>query len=121
MSEKLDGKVAVVTGAGAGIGEAIARLFSEHGCRVVIADRSAQAAERVAGDISGLAVTADVTHEAQVADLFKACEEAYGRLDILVNNAGHPGPTVKVEDEDMAVWDETIAVNLSGVILCIKH
>jgi NAD(P)-dependent dehydrogenase (short-subunit alcohol dehydrogenase family) len=121
MSRILDGKVAVVTGAGAGIGEAIARLFSEHGCRVVVADRTAEAAERVAGEIAGLAATVDVTDEEQVAGVFRACDEAYGRLDILVNNAGHPGPTVSVEDEDMAVWDETIAVNLSGVIMCIKH
>ena len=68
-----------------------------------------------------MAATADVADEAQVTAVFKACEEAYGRLDVLVNNAGHPGPTVSVEDEDMAAWDETIAVNLRGVILCIKH
>jgi hypothetical protein len=121
MDGLLNGKVAVVTGAGAGIGEAIARLYAEHGCRVVVADRAADAAERVAGEISGLAAVVDVADEAQVAAVFKACDKAYGRLDVLVNNAGHPGPTVSVEDEDMAVWDETLAVNLRGVIVCIKH
>ncbi len=119
MNGLLDGKVAVVTGAGAG--EAIARLYAEEGCQVVVADRQRNAAERVAEDIGGLAGVTDVADEAQVAALFKSCDEAHGRLDILVNNAGVPGPTVSVEDEDMAAWDETMAVNVRGVVLCIKH
>jgi NAD(P)-dependent dehydrogenase (short-subunit alcohol dehydrogenase family) len=121
MSKKLKGKVAVVTGSGAGIGEAVARLYAEEGCRVVVADRQRNAAERVAKDIGGLAVPTDVADEAQVAALFNSCDEAHGRLDIVVNNAGVPGPTVSVENEDMAAWDETMAVNVRGVILCIKH
>ena len=121
MIGKLGGKVAVVTGAGAGIGEAIARLYAEEGCQLLVADRQRNAAERVAEDIGGMAVITDVADEAQVAALFYSCHEAYGRLDILVNNAGVPGPTVSVENEDMAVWDETMAVNVRGVVLCIKH
>jgi NAD(P)-dependent dehydrogenase (short-subunit alcohol dehydrogenase family) len=121
MAGKLSGKVAVVTGASAGIGEAIARLYAEEGCRVVVADRQRDAAERVAKDIDGLAAVTDVTDEAQVAALFNSCDESYGRLDFLVNNAGVSGPTVSVENEDMAVWDETMAVNVRGVVLCIKH
>jgi len=121
MAGKLDGKVAVVTGAGAGIGEAIARLYAEEGCRVVVADRQRNAAERVAQDIGGLAAVTDVADEAQVAALFKSCDEAHGRLDILVNNAGVPGPTVSVENEDMAVWDETMAVNVRAPFLLTRR
>ena len=121
MSGRLDGKTAVVTGGGTGIGEAIARLFAAEGCRVVVAGRRNEPIARVAGEISGLAVQADVTDEARVAALFKACDDSYGRLDVLVNNAALPGPTVDVADQDMEAWDQTFAVNVRGVILCMKH
>ena len=115
----LDDKVAVVTGGAAGIGKAIASRFAREGARVVIADRDPGG--RVAGEISGLAVTADVSVEDDVAALFEACETAFGRLDILVNNAGVVPPRVAAEDMTMADWDAVIAVNLRGVILCIKY
>jgi NAD(P)-dependent dehydrogenase (short-subunit alcohol dehydrogenase family) len=121
VSGELDGKVAVVTGGGGGIGEAVARLFAAEGCRVVVAGRRPAPIERVAGDIAGLAVTADVGREDAVAALFRACDDAFGRLDILVNNAGMVPPRAGVEDQDMAPWDDTFAVNVRGVILCIKH
>ena len=121
MAGQLDGKVAVVTGGGAGIGEAISRGFAGEGCRVVVADREADWAAGVAHDIAGLAVTADVTSETQVAALFKACDDAYGRLDVLVNNAGVVPAQVSAEDMDMAEWDQVIAINVRGVILCTKH
>ena len=121
MSGELDGKVAVVTGGGGGIGEAVARLFAAEGCRVVVAGRRPAPIERVAGDIAGLAVTADVGREDDVAALFAACDDAFGRLDVLVNNAGMVPPRAGVEDQDMVPWDATFAVNVRGVILCIKH
>lgn len=121
MAGQLDGKVAVVTGGGAGIGEAISRGFASVGCRVVVADREADWAAGVAHDIAGLAVTADVTSETDVAALFKACDDAYGRLDVLVNNAGVVPSQVSAEDMDMAEWDQVIAINVRGVILCTKH
>jgi len=121
MTGQLDGKVAVVTGGGAGIGEAISRGFAAVGCRVVVADREADWAASVAHDIAGLAVTADVTSETDVAALFKACDDAYGRLDVLVNNAGVVPSQVSAEDMDMAEWDQVIAINVRGVILCTKY
>jgi NAD(P)-dependent dehydrogenase (short-subunit alcohol dehydrogenase family) len=121
MAGQLDGKVAVVTGGGAGIGEAICRGFADEGCRVVVADREADWAAKVAQDIAGLAVTADVTSETEVKAIFQACDQAFGRLDVLVNNAGVVPSQVTAEDMDMAEWDQVIAINVRGVILCTKH
>jgi len=119
MAGQLDGKVAVVTGGGAGIGEAISRGFASVGCRVVVADREADWAAGVAHDIAGLAVTADVTSETDVAALFKACDKAYGRLDVLVNNAGvtRDNLLMRMKEED---WDEVLAINLKGAFNCAK-
>ena len=121
MYADLNGKVVVVTGGGAGIGEAIARAFADNGCHVVVAGRRQEPIERVADAISGLAVRTDVSKEADVVGLIGACVAAHGRLDVLVNNAGVVGPTVGVADEDAAAWDETFAVNVRGVALCIKR
>ena len=121
MSGLLDGKVAVVTGGGSGIGEAVARLFAAEGCRVVVAGRRPAPIERVADDIAGLAITTDVGREDDVAALIAACDDAFGRLDILINNAGMVPPRAGVEDQDTIPWEATFAVNVRGVILCIKH
>ena len=121
MAGQLDGKVAVVTGGGAGIGEAICRGFANEGCRVVVADREADWAAKVAQDIAGLAVTADVTSETEVKAIFQACDQAFGRLDVVVNNAGVVPSQVTAEDMDMGEWDQVIAINVRGVILCTKH
>ena len=121
MGGRLEGNVAVVTGGGTGIGEAIARRFAAEGCKVVVAGRRAEPIERVAGQISGLAVPTDVAVEDQVKALFKACDDAYGRLDVLVNNAGTGGARTALAEMEMAAWDATIAVNLRGVALCIKY
>ncbi len=121
MSGLLDGKVAVVSGGGSGIGEAVARLFAAEGCRVVVAGRRPAPIERVADDIAGLAITTDVGREDDVAALIAACDDAFGRLDILINNAGMVPPRAGVEDQDTIPWEATFAVNVRGVILCIKH
>jgi len=121
MGGVLDGKVAVVTGGGTGIGEATARRLTEAGCKVVVVGRRKAEIDRVAGEISGLAIATDVAVEDDVKALFKACEDAYGRLDVLVNNAGTGGARAVLADVDMADWDQTIAVNLRGVALCIKY
>ena len=121
MTAGLEGKVAVVTGGGSGLGEVIARRFAASGCAVVVAGRRSQPLEAVAAAIGGLAVATDVRDEAQVQALFAACEAAYGRLDVLVNNAGTTGPTVPAVEMEAAAWDETMAVNARGTVLCIKH
>jgi len=122
MPGRLDGKVAVVTGGGTGIGAAAAICLAAEGCRVVVSGRRADVIEKVAKDVSGLAIAADVADEDDVSRLFKACEDAYGRLDILVNNAGFGGGgLIGIADMDMEAWDRTFAVNVRGVLLCIKH
>jgi len=121
MGGLLEDKVAVVTGGGTGIGEATARLFAREGCRVVVAGLADTPIEQVAGEIGGLAVTADITRDDQVAALFQTCGEVFGRLDVLVNNAGVTGPTTPAEETDMAAWDATFAVNTRAIVLGIKH
>ena len=117
----LNGKVAVVTGGGSGIGAAIARVFAGAGCQVVVNDIDGGAAEDVAREVSGLAHGGDVSDEAQVQVLMEACEAAFGRLDVLVNNAGVAGARQTTEEMALADFQRTLAVNLRGVMLCIKH
>lgn len=117
----LKGRVAIVTGAGTGIGAAIARLLAENCCHVVLAGRRSAPLQTLALEIGGVAVPTNVASEADVASLFDTCVQSHGRLDILVNNAGIAGPTVEIERENISDWDEVFAVNVRGVMLCIKH
>ena len=121
MGETLQGKVAIVTGAASGIGAAIARLYANHGCKVVVADTNEKGCDAVAAEVGGLASVVDVTQEDQVRAMVGACDEAFGRLDILVNNAGIVPRWSPAEDTDLAVWDQVFAVNVRGVMACIKH
>jgi NAD(P)-dependent dehydrogenase (short-subunit alcohol dehydrogenase family) len=122
MAKTLENKVALVTGASSGIGETVARCLASEGARVVVAGRRQALIDRVAADIDGLAVSADVSLEADVVALIEACEATYGRLDVLINNAGWGGGgLIGAEDMDVEVWDQTFAINTRGVMLCIKH
>jgi NAD(P)-dependent dehydrogenase (short-subunit alcohol dehydrogenase family) len=121
MSGILAGKVAVVTGGGTGIGEAIAATFVRAGARVVVAGRDRDRLVRSAATSGAHAIPTDVRHESEVMALFGATEAHFGGLDILVNNAGITGPVASVEELDLLEWDETMAINLRGTILCIKH
>ncbi|MFJ9083432.1 SDR family NAD(P)-dependent oxidoreductase [Streptomyces sp. NPDC102340] len=119
----LAGKVAVVTGAGSGIGRATALLFAEHGAKVVCADRSGEqtAVAKEIGDEAALAVHADVSVSADVERMIGAAEERFGRLDVLFNNAGFGGPRKPLVEQDEATFDDVIAVNLKGVFLGMKY
>ncbi|MFJ8950361.1 SDR family NAD(P)-dependent oxidoreductase [Streptomyces sp. NPDC102381] len=119
----LAGKVAVVTGAGSGIGRATALLFAEHGAKVVCADRSGEqtAVAKEIGDEAALAVHADVSVAADVERMIGAAEERFGRLDVLFNNAGFGGPRKPLVEQDEATFDDVIAVNLKGVFLGMKY
>lgn len=124
----LKGKVAAVTGAGSGIGQAAAKRLADEGCWVAVIDWKPEAAEdtltqiRKAGG-EAIAVTADVGDEAQVEAAFRKVIETMGRLDILVANAGvfYASRDGKVADLSKAVWDEIVASNLTGMFLSCKH
>jgi len=122
----VEGKVALVTGAGSGIGRASALAFAREGARVVVSDRDAEAGRataRAVGEAGGEAccVAADVTREAEVEALVAAAAERFGRLDCAHNNAGVSGPMGAVHHLARAGWEETLAVNLTGTFLCLKH
>ena len=121
MAGRLGGRVAIVTGAAGGIGEAIARAFAGEGARVAIADvneaGATDAAARIGRD--ALPVRVDVTNEAEIARAVAATIARFGRLDILVNNAGIMRKAY-VKDMPAALWDQVLDVNLKATFLCSK-
>jgi NAD(P)-dependent dehydrogenase (short-subunit alcohol dehydrogenase family) len=126
MDLMLEGKIAVVTGAGNGIGRGIALQLAQEGAVVVAADLNAQAAGEVAAEIEenngrALAVELDATDEALVARMIEKSIAAFDRIDILVNNvgggSGRPDPVVKLSAAD---WDRTIDINLRTAFLCSR-
>jgi len=126
MAGGFTGKVAVVTGASSGIGRATALAFAREGASVVVADRcEAGGQETVAmiRDQGGTAihVTGDVSRDAAVAQLTDATIRTYGRLDYACNNAGVEGTQAPTADYPSDQWDRVLAVNLTGVWLCMKH
>ena len=117
---KLADQVAIVTGAGRGIGKAIAVAFAAEGAKVVCAARSGQEIDAVADEIGGRAIACDVAKEAQVRGLIEQTLAAYGRIDILVNNAGAVAREL-THELPVESWDRVIDVNLRGVFLCAKY
>ena len=121
MSQRLNGKVALVTGSGAGIGEATAKRFAEEGARVVVTDINTADAERVAAEIvesggEAIARHQDASDEASWDSLVDDVINTWGQLDVLVNNAGIVIPGT-VEDTTLDDWRKTQAVNMEGVFL----
>ncbi|MGY8635360.1 SDR family oxidoreductase [Bradyrhizobium sp. 14AA] len=118
---RLKNKVAIVTGAAAGIGAATAKLFTSEGARVVVADWNEAGARAVAQEIgeAAFAVGVDVRDAAAVRSMISACVERFGRLDVLVNNAGK-GTLGSVVTASEAEWDDIVSINLKSVFLCSK-
>ena len=121
----LQNSIAIITGAGRGVGRATARLFAQAGAHVVLFSRTPShiqtlAAEIVASGGDALPIAGDVASEADVQALFQQVREIYGRVDILVNSAGIVAVRPFVE-MDVATWDSVIATNLRGTFLCCRE
>ena len=114
--------VAVVTGAGSGIGRVVARALLDAGWSVALAGRRAAALEETAdGAEAALVVPTDVADPASVTDLFATARGEWGRVDLLVNNAGTFGPVGGVDEIPIEGWLSTVAVNLTGAFLCARE
>jgi len=124
--KQLDGKSAIVTGAGQGLGEALARRLAAEGCNVVVADINFEGAKKVAGDIEktsgvrAIPIKVDVTNDEQVAEMVQTAVRELGKLDILVSNAGilKAGPVTEFSTAD---WRQVIEVNLIGYFICARE
>jgi 3-oxoacyl-[acyl-carrier protein] reductase len=119
---RLEGKTAVVTGAGRGLGRAIALAMSAEGARTAIISRSAHELEEVAGQMEGesFVFTGDVSKPKDVSRMVQGTKERFSSIDILVNNAGIIGPVRFIEDADDSSWRKTLDVNLKGAFLFAK-
>lgn len=122
---KLDGKVAVVTGAGTGIGKGIAKALAGEGCAVVVNGRNMESLTQTVDEIKksggkALGVTGDVTQEAPVKNLFEQAVREFKRVDVLVNNAGRiaGGP---IDELTLEKWNDVMGVNVTGVFLCTRE
>ncbi|MCK2221617.1 3-oxoacyl-ACP reductase [Actinomadura sp. ATCC 31491] len=120
--QRLQDRVAVITGAGSGIGLATARRFAEEGARVVCVDIDEEAGAKAAGEVGGLFVRADVTSEADVERMFATAHDTYGSVDIAFNNAGiSPPDDDSILETGLDAWRRVQEVNLTSVYLCCKH
>jgi NAD(P)-dependent dehydrogenase (short-subunit alcohol dehydrogenase family) len=125
MRPLLEGRVSLITGASSGIGRATALVFAEEGARLALADvdeAGGRETVRLVDEAGAEAVfiRCDVVDSAQVSALVAECVERFGRLDCAFNNAGIGGESARIADYDEDAWDEVLAVNLTGVFLCLK-
>jgi NAD(P)-dependent dehydrogenase (short-subunit alcohol dehydrogenase family) len=122
----MNSKIALVTGAGSGIGRAVSLALQEAGYSIVLAGRHSENLQRTAAMAAPtggamLAIPTDVSDPASVKDLFATVKEAFGRLDVLFNNAGRNAPAIPMEDLTFEQWSAVVGVNLTGPFLCAQE
>lgn len=123
---RLHGKVAIVTGGGKGIGRAISLAFAKEGADVVVAARTELALKEVASEIEAmgrksLAIVTDLLDPEHPLNMVDRTLNEFGKIDVLVNNSGIEGPTAGVVDMDLEAWNQVLAVNLTGAMLCARY
>lgn len=126
MAGLVEGKVALVTGGGSGIGRQACLVFAREGAKVVVSDVAVEGGEETVSLIKQAGgeatfIKANVSQEAEVEALIAKTAETYGRLDCAYNNAGIAGRTARVADDTQENWDRILAINLKGVWLCLKY
>jgi NAD(P)-dependent dehydrogenase (short-subunit alcohol dehydrogenase family) len=122
MAGRLQDKVCVITGAGSGMGKAMAEIFAREGAKLILADISGNQ-DAVAKDVSNgaVAVHADVSNEDDVRNMIATAEREFGRLDVLCNNAGFGGPMAPLHRQTSETWDKVHATNIKGAFLGMKY
>jgi len=120
---RLNNKVAIITGGASGIGAATSRLFAREGARVAIWDIDDEGAETVASEIgpTAIAIHCDISKEIDVREAVRRTLDAFGTVDVLVNNGGAPPRYLPIEEVDEADWDRIIDSHLKGTFFCCKH
>lgn len=126
MSKKLEGKVALITGGASGIGEAIAKIYAEEGCKTLLVDINGTRLDDIVKEISDtgadcVGVCADVVDENAVADFFHKAIGKWGHIDLVVNSAGRDSLAPPISQVTMEEWNKTIGPNLTGVFLCCRE
>ncbi|HVZ50380.1 MAG TPA: SDR family oxidoreductase [Pseudolabrys sp.] len=119
-------KIALVTGAGTGVGRAVATALAKAGYSLVLAGRRKDMLDQVAGEVNAmgaqaLAVPTDVSKRESVVSLFDTVKSSFGRLDVLFNNAGVGAPPVPLEELPFETWQQVVATNLTGMFLCTQE
>jgi len=121
MSKRLEGRVAVITGAGSGIGYATAIRLAAEGAHVVAVDTNETTGNAIAAETGGIFVKADVTNAAEVENMYKVAFDKYGRIDIAFNNAGiSPPDDDSILTTGIDAWERVLRVNTTSVFLCCK-
>jgi NAD(P)-dependent dehydrogenase (short-subunit alcohol dehydrogenase family) len=119
--KRLDGRVVVITGAGSGIGLATAKRLADEGAKVVAVDTNEETGNKIASEVKGIFVKADVTKSEEVENMYKVAFDTYGRIDIAFNNAGiSPPDDDSILVTELPAWERVLKVNTTSVYLCCK-